>query len=248
MPVVAGVTGAVSAGIQGAIGIAQYLKGNKLAENNQRPTYQIPDEIKQNLSQAQMMALEGLPDEQKEQYVNNVQRNQNFGLNALGDRKSGIAGLAALTQNGNDAYNKLLSEDATARMTNQKGVMDARNTMAQYQDKSFELNKLLPYQETAAKAGSLQGAGLQNIMGGVHGAANAANDYALLKLKSKTTNTTNQPSSVSSANSTGGGTDGLTSIMGWQQARKSNPSLSYQDYLNSQGQSGVGGLANLKAY
>lgn len=164
---------AIAASVAGTVGAVQYMKGRKMAKQNKRPDYEIPQEIKDNLSQAQMQALEGLPPEQKQQYVENVQRGQNFGLNALGDRKAGISGLATLTQQGNDAYKDLMTQDAIARQANLDKLMGAREQIAQYKDKGFELNKLIPYQEKAQAAAAMQSAGLQNIAGSTQSGSSA---------------------------------------------------------------------------
>lgn len=162
----------LSLGLQGldtAYGIYQTIKGNKLAKNNIRPTYQVPDEIKSKLTNAQMMALEGLPAEQKQEYINDLQRSANFGLSALNDRQAGLAGLGSLVQNQNDAYSNLLSQDAAARQANQRYAGEVQSEMAGYKDRAFDYNKVQPYQEKAAAARSLMGAGIQNIQGGLGG-------------------------------------------------------------------------------
>jgi len=55
MPIV---TASILGGVQSAAGIAQFLRGRSLAKQNIRAEYQIPPEIAQNLSQAQLQALE----------------------------------------------------------------------------------------------------------------------------------------------------------------------------------------------
>ncbi len=165
---------------QSAYGLWQAHKGNQMASANKRPTYEIPDEINQNLNQAQQMALTGLPDEQKQQYVNNIQRSQNFGLGASSDRKGGLAGLGGLVQQGNDASMNLLSADAGARRQNQMGLMNARTQLANYKDKAFEFNKANPYYENAAAARAMQGAGAQNIWGGLGTTAGALGRRAVM--------------------------------------------------------------------
>jgi len=100
-------------------GISQQQKAEALDRQNARPKYNVPEEIRKNLNQAQLMALEGLPDEQKQQFVNNIQRSQQFGLQSLSSRKSGLAGLGSLVQQGNDAYGNLLSQDVAAKQRNQ---------------------------------------------------------------------------------------------------------------------------------
>lgn len=232
-------TSIVLGGIQTAVGVGQFLKGQSIAKKNKRPDYNIPDEIKQNLSQAQMAALEGLPPEQKQQFIENTQRQQNFGLNALGDRKAGLTGLATLTQQGNDANKNLLSMDAAARQQNQQGLMDARTQMAGYKDKQFELNKLLPFQQTAEAAKGLQGSGLQNIMGGLGSAQNTFENQSLAKAYGRT-----QPGSTPQLPGASGGTGvgGLnqqapqrSDVMNqYQIAKMSNPNLSLADFMKTQ--------------
>lgn len=245
MPVV---SGSILGGIQSAIGIAQYLKSQKIAKNNAKPAYEIPSEIKDNLSQAQMQALEGLPEAQKNEYIQNVQRQQNQGLNALGDRQAGIAGLASLTQAGNDANKSLLSMDAQARQQNQAGLMNARTQMAGYKDKDFELNKLLPFQQNAQAAQGLQGAGLQNIVGGLQSGQNTFENASLAKAYGSQ----NPPSTVppiSGANNTSGG----SGVFGqapqrtdlnnqYQVAKLSNPNLTFAEFMKTQGGMGLNNL------
>ncbi len=165
---------------QSIYGIWQQHKGNQLAQQNQRPTYNIPDEINQNLSQAQQQALEGLPSEQKQQYINNIQRSQSFGLGAQSDRKGGLAGLGSIVQQGNDASTNLLSMDSQARRQNQMGLMNARTQLANYKDKAFEFNQANPYYEKAQAARALQGAGLQNMWGGLGTVAGVAGRNQML--------------------------------------------------------------------
>lgn len=156
--------------LQGATGVAQLIKGKKLAQENVRPGYDIPDEIRQNLSQAQMQALEGLPAEVKNQYMQNLQRSAQFGLSAMSSRKAGLAGLSSLVQNQNDAYSNLMAQDAQAQQANLQELMNQRSNMAAYQDKRFGLNQLDPYNQKAEAAQAMKGAGLQNIMGGLQSA------------------------------------------------------------------------------
>lgn len=224
-------TSAILGGIQSAAGIAQYLKGKKMAKQNARPDYVIPEEIGQNLSQAQMQALEGLPPEQKKQYVENIQRQQNFGLSALGSRKAGISGLAALTQQGSDAYSDLLSKDAAARQQNLQNLMGAREQMAGFKDKEFELNKLLPFQQKAEAAQGLTGAGLQNIMGGLQSAQGTLENKYLADQYKET--------------ATGGVPPQSTGLMGqYKIAKMSNPGLTFQQFMQQSGKSGLG-FANM---
>ena len=154
-------------------GAYQYFKGQSEAKNLRRPTYQIPDEVKQNLSDAQLRALEGLPEEQKKAYVDQVNQASGAVLNRARDLNAGLSGLAGIHQNKLNAYQKLLADDAAARQNNQNILMQQRSNMAQYKDKAFEKNQMEPYTQGYNKAQALQGAGLQNMMGALQSGVSA---------------------------------------------------------------------------
>ncbi len=161
---VAGPWGTLIGGVAGAgLGVYQAY-GN---QGDDRPTYHIPDEVKQNLTAAQQRALEGLPEEQKQLFLSNLQRGTAYGLKELGNRKAGLSGVAAINQQNNDAIAGLMSADASARSANQKDLMAARSEMGQYQDQSFQINSLSPYYENQAQDQAQQGANTQNIMNSV---------------------------------------------------------------------------------
>src|SRR3990167_8170745 len=102
MPIPAAVA-AIPAIAQGVYGIAQLLKGAKLAREAKRPEYEIPEEVKQNLTQAEAMSFEGLPAEQKRQYIENLERQQGFQAGLLKSRSAGVAGAAVMGQTYDDA-------------------------------------------------------------------------------------------------------------------------------------------------
>lgn len=147
----------------GATGLGQMAYGLYLQRKNKRPSYSIPDEIFQNLTQTQQAALEGMSEEQRMQWIQNIQRGSAFGLSQLGSRKAGVAGLAALNQQQNDAYANVATQDAIMKQQNQKDVLNARQTLADYRDQSFQLNKLNPYYERVSEAQGYLGAGMQNM-------------------------------------------------------------------------------------
>lgn len=159
------------------LGAAQALYGMWKQKKNKRPTYEIPDEIKQNLNDATIQALEGLPAEQKQQYINNLQRSSAFSLSQANSRKGGLAGIASVNQNQNDAYANLLSMDAQARMANQNKLYGMRQNMADYKDQAFQINKSNPYYEQTAENNALIGAGMQNISQGFQ-AGNTGGDWS----------------------------------------------------------------------
>ena len=142
--VVAGIGAAVSVGVYAY----EEYQADEAAKN--RPVYQIPEEIKQNLTQAQQQALHGLPEEQKRQYIENVQRGSAQSLASSQSRKGGLTGITAINQQQGQAYNQMLSADAQARAQNQRQLMGARGDMADYKDQAFQFNVVDPYYEKIA--------------------------------------------------------------------------------------------------
>ena len=149
---------------QKKFGQYQYLKGLKEMEGLERPEYEIPEEYAQNLSQAQMMALEGLPAEQKKQYIENLMRTTTGMLSNLTGRKSGLVGVGGVGQMEADMYRNLLGADVTARMANQQTLMGERRGMAEQKAMQWQINQMQPYLQDYNQAQGLIGAGAQNTM------------------------------------------------------------------------------------
>lgn len=160
--------GAIATGsFKTGFGIYQYKKGQKQLESLERPEYEIPEEIRQNLTQAQLMALEGLPTEQKQQFVENIQRTMQSGLRATRDRGLGLAGISGLAQQQTDAFRQLLGIDVSARQANQQQLATARGSLAGFKERAFDINEMQPYIQDYLQAQALVGSGTQNFFGGL---------------------------------------------------------------------------------
>lgn len=68
-------------------------------------------------------AQEGIPEEQKEQYLENIQSSQSQTLNANANRRGGLIGAASADQNAVGAYKELLSMDANQKLANERSAM-----------------------------------------------------------------------------------------------------------------------------
>jgi hypothetical protein len=159
--IAAGVVGgsmALTAGTQYGIG-----KYNQKKNEKDRPAYEIPDEIKQNLSQAEQQALQGLPIAQQQQYIDSLQQSSAYALQQQSNRKGGLQGIAAINQQNIKGNQDLLAMNAPARMQNLDKLSQARQNMADYKQQSFQLNKLNPYYEKIASNQALNGALFQNL-------------------------------------------------------------------------------------
>jgi hypothetical protein len=159
------------------LGAAQLAYGLYKQKKNKRPNYEIPAEILANMTQADHMAYQGLPEEQKQQYINNLQRSQAYSLNQASSRKAGLTGLAAVNQQGIDAYSDLMADDAAARRQNQTLQMQQRQVLADYRDKQKELNEYNKYYEDTAQNQAMIGAGMQNVSQGLQSGNTGSVDW-----------------------------------------------------------------------
>ena len=147
-------------------GFSQKKKGKELEESLDRPTYQIPGYIQQNLDEAEKMADVGIPEAQRNAYLDQLSRQETSGLQNFRGRKAGLMGAEIVGQQSLDAQRELRIADIQKRLENQRLAMSARSIMADYQDQKFKLNELDPYADNLNYARSLQQAGMQNIVGG----------------------------------------------------------------------------------
>jgi len=161
----AGPYGALIGGVIGAgLGVYQAY-GQK--SDPVRPKYTIPDAIKQNLTMAQQRALQGLPAEQQELFIQNLNRGTSYGLRELSSRNGGLAGVAELNQQRNDSLGQLNAANSQARLQNEKDLMGVNNEVAGYTDQAWKLNEQNPYYETVARNQAQRGANVQNATRGL---------------------------------------------------------------------------------
>lgn len=167
MPVLIGGAGALVGGIlKGSKARKQKKEGRQILADNPSPEYNIPDEITS-------AAAEGLPSQQYEQAMKNIQRQQMTALRSSNERRGGIANIGRIQSGTNDATMNLDVADAQARQQNQR-------TLAQYKDKAWDWNKRQKFERNYDYGMNLLGAGNQNsaaatdqIVSGIGFGANA---------------------------------------------------------------------------
>lgn len=123
----------------------------------------MPGEVQQNLDDAEADELTGLPEAQKQEYYSNLERGTAFGLSQLSSRNAGLAGVAAVNDNQNDAYANMLSQDSAVRDMKKQRVYAMRGEVAGYRDKEFEYNVSNPYYEGIARRQARTAALFQNL-------------------------------------------------------------------------------------
>ena len=159
------VQGTVGMG-QMAFGAVQTQKAKKALAKLERPEYEIPEEILQNLSIAERMALEGLPAQERQLFVEDIQRSIQTGGALLQERGLGVAGVTGLVQEQTDAFRGLLQMDVAARKEGQAAAATARGSLAGFKEREFQINQLEPYLQESLRLEAERAAGLQNIMTG----------------------------------------------------------------------------------
>lgn len=157
--------------VSGITGYFQRRKAKKELSKLQRPEYSIPNEVLQNQKMAQQAANEGLPSQQYNQAMQNIQKQQSRALSAASSRRGALMALPGLQQQANDQLLNLDIKDAQARTANQQQLYGVNSQVAGYRDKAFNINQMQPYQENKNYYNSLLGAGNQNLMSGIDKAA-----------------------------------------------------------------------------
>src|ERR1044071_5652061 len=101
---------AVAGGLQALSGLfgldaasKQRKEANRFLKNTPYPTETMPDEYAQNQNLATTMAATGLPSEQYQMAMKNIQRQQVSALRAANDRRGGLSVLPSILQGTNDA-------------------------------------------------------------------------------------------------------------------------------------------------
>lgn len=141
---------------------------NMFMEAGNRPKYEIPDAIKAMMTESQLMAAKGLPDEQLKLITDNISRVSSSALGDIASRKGGLTGIAQVAQQSSDAYNNLGVQNANAQMANKKQLMANQQIMGNYQDQEWMMNKMLPWQETTNRAWDLKETADQNTTEGAN--------------------------------------------------------------------------------
>lgn len=172
-----------SAAVKGISAANQKKKARELLNAaGPYPVEQMPAEILENQTRARVNANNGLPSEQYNLAMKNIQRQQMNAIKNASDRRAGLAILPAVQQGTNDATLQLDAANAKARMSNERYLDTVNRDVAGWKSKLFRQNVLDKYVSDTNYARSVEGAGNQNAVGavdsGLSGIAMLGNDYA----------------------------------------------------------------------
>lgn len=174
-PVTATLIASIPAMLQGGTGIAQFLKGDGIERRNQRPEYKIPNEIYESLEIATRRAGDRqLPGEgiMQDQQANTTAQILESLRNL--DPSSAAGAIGAIDRNAQDTNRDMALARSQRGDQTDKDLMGMLQTMANYKDKVFEINRLGKFQDDAAASSALQGAGMQNLFSGFSNLSSAA--------------------------------------------------------------------------
>lgn len=175
---------AITAGIQGAMGLAQAITGigqkndaAEMARNAVRPVKRIEQGYRDNLNLAESRASQGLGDAAMTVYENNMDRAMTSNTNAILMGGGDVNTIADLYDNAADNFSTLALLEEEIRMKNTQQYMLASERYAQEQEKAWMVNEYGPYKDTMQAATALQQQGTSNLWGGLGTAAQAVGNY-----------------------------------------------------------------------
>lgn len=157
--------GLLSAGI----GAIQRGQANRWLKRNPEPVENMPSEIKRNQQLAEIRANTGLPSEQYNNAMKNIQRQQLITLRRAQDFGGGkaLSILGGVNQQGNDAVGNLDAQDAQMRVNNEGQLMNVNNNVANWKSQLFDRNVRQRWmRQWQQKMGELT-AGNLNTVGGI---------------------------------------------------------------------------------
>lgn len=151
------------------IGLLQRGAANRWLKKNQQPEEAMPTEIRRNQELATIRANTGLPSEQYNTAMKNIQNQQLMalrGASLLGGGKA-LGILGGINQYGNDAVGNLDARNAQARLQNEGQLINVNNQVAGWKSRLFDTNVRQKWLRQYNQMMNQQGAGNQNIVGGV---------------------------------------------------------------------------------
>lgn len=171
-----------------------------------RPSYEIPQAVKEYLNQAKFNAMaSGLPGagqleakqaQQQANAIGAIQRTQQ-------SPSAMLAGIAAVDQNAKNGGLDLAVKGAQYRAGQQGQYYNALQQMGKQQMAQWEWNKKSPYLNAMAAASALRNASMRNLQGGLEGLSSIGQEALMLKKSAwkntPDTQTTTQTPSIDDA-------------------------------------------------
>ena len=176
----AGLLNMVPSIFKGIYGITEMNKANQLERQNPRPNAEVAPAITQMINYNKGLAqAQDIPG--GEMYRNEIKGATASGMNAasqLGSGSEAYGMLGKMIGQQNNAMGNLAQQTSQYVMGNQRDYANSLQSLGQEQNRIWDWNKAQPYLQAAQMAAQLRGTGMQNIFGGVSGAAGAGAEWA----------------------------------------------------------------------
>jgi hypothetical protein len=169
----------IGAIVQGGTGIGEIVAGmliqdktsDKLKSNwEDRPVYEIPTSIQQQVELLRQRAQQGLPGE--DLISSQIQQETAQGVSASREAATSAADLLGATTNlygqQTQALTDLQIQSATQRAANELQYAQGLGTMAQYEDKAWNWNESLEWQTRRNELMGIQQSAYDMLVGGVN--------------------------------------------------------------------------------
>lgn len=180
-----GIAGAGVA-IEGYQAISQNAKANSLQKSLKNPIDEIPPEFFANREIARQMAQIGLPSQQYNNSVNNINSNQAAALATAQNSNNPAGAIQGILGQTNRAKANLDAEDAQARENNQRYFIQENSQLGHRKDQQEQANVFDPYTRDFNLMQSYRGASQQNL----NTAANQAGQLGMSYLNYQNNNPT----------------------------------------------------------
>ena len=175
-PVTAAALAAIPSLFKVGTGIVQGIRGRKLENQYDRPTYQIPQAQEQALAESRALTNTGMPGiDQASARLGQGTANASRAIGEAGQSSDQIIkGVTDLYDRELQATENLNMADADFRMRAMGDYMRQLQSMAGFQDKAWETNQQQPWDDAMTASAALREGGIQNVSSGVKGLTSAA--------------------------------------------------------------------------
>jgi len=165
MAIIGAVVGVLGTGYGIYSGVRQKKKAeHRLDElNKDAPIETLPTEITKNQELAALRSKTGLPSEQYNMAMKNINRQQAKTLKSASDRRMGLGLLAGVDDNANRAIGNLDVQNAIAREKNEKVLMDTNSQVANWKKGIYDRNVRQVWDRNYDYNMGLLGSGNQNV-------------------------------------------------------------------------------------
>jgi len=160
---------------QGITGRKQKREAERLRKSTTRPTYETPMSAKKMQGIAEQQATQGLvgrsilEDRLRSSTAGAVRATEEVATSPA----SRLAAITATYGQEMEGMEDIAMADTQARLEAANRLSRAYGTMADYEDREFDINKQRPFEDTMAAASALTGAGMQNVQGALEGISRA---------------------------------------------------------------------------